>query len=90
MLKELQLLDAGKFEACFKDLPTWYADFCDRSRMHNAKIENIPEHYKLAERLKAIAYITSFKHQSSPLMGTQESKEFLVCKIKAIRNDKQK
>lgn len=67
MLKELQLLDADKFEACFKELPTWYSGFWDRSRMQNVKIENTPEHHQLAERLKEVSYITSFKTQVKKL-----------------------
>ena len=86
MLKELQLLDADKFEACFKELPTWYSGFGDRSRMQNVKIENTPEHCQLAERLKEVSYITSFKTQVKKTTGdTDDRGELLICKIKAVR-----
>lgn len=86
MLKELWLLDADKFEACFKELPTWYSGFWNRSRMQNVKIENTPEHCKLVERLKEVSYITSFKTQVKKNLGdTEDGGELIVCKIKAVR-----
>lgn len=89
MLGHLELLNDSKFEACFAELSKWYSGFKDRSKRHDVELENITENQKLAERLKAVEYITSYsskeKTEFDSVTGTEKKKNVLSCKVKAIK-----
>ena len=54
-----------------------------------ARIENTIENQKLAERLKAVEYITSYllkeRTEFDSVAGIEKKKNVLMCKVKAIK-----
>lgn len=89
MLGHLELLNASEFEACFAELSKWYSGFKDRSKRHDVELEYTTENQKLAERLKAVEYITSYsskeKTEFDSITGIGKKKNVLSCKVKAIK-----
>lgn len=90
MLSCLSILDAAEFEFCFSGLSKWYVEFCDRTKRHSAELENTDENKKLAERLKKVAYITSYTEKEKVFFDsvteTQRKKSVLSCWIKAVKS----
>lgn len=90
MFSCLSVLDASGFENCFSDLSNWYVEFCDRTKRHSAELENTEENKKLAERLKEVAYITSYAVKEKVFFDsvteTQGKKSVLACWIKAAKS----
>ena len=86
MFNNLSILDAKKFESCFLDFSRWFPGFSDRSRKHDVELQNTEDNYKLAERLKAVSYITSYilkeKEIFDTVTETKIKRKILSCKIK--------
>ena len=90
LFKSLSVLEASDFEKCFADLPGKYKEFIDRSRRHNIEIADTPDNRKLVERLKEVAYITSYslkqKKSYDPVKETNEIRTVISCFIKAMKS----
>jgi hypothetical protein len=88
MLEHLELLDADAMHSCFAELEKWYSDFFDRSKQHVVELANTPENQKLAERLKAIDYITSYslkeKKEYDSVTEAESVRRVISCRVKVI------
>ncbi len=89
MLEHLGLLDADAIHSCFAELEDFYSDFLNRSKQHVVELTNTPENRKLAERLKAIDYITSYKMKENKefdsVTETERVKSVISCRVKVIK-----
>ncbi|WP_313184965.1 YobI family P-loop NTPase [Lacrimispora sp.] len=89
MLEHLELLDAEAIHSCFTELERWYSDFLDRSKQHMVELVNTQQNQKLAERLKAVDYITSYtlkeKRVYDSVTETEMVKTVILCRVKVIK-----
>lgn len=89
MLEHLELLDADAMHSCFAELERWYSDFLDRSKQHVVELANTPENQKLAERLKAVDYISSYslkeKKEYDSVTEAENVRRVISCRVKVIK-----
>ena len=89
MLDYMELLNADKFQNCFAELDGEYKALSDRSRRHNVRLDNTSDNLKLAERLKEVTYITSYRIESTKTKYSdkldKKTIEKIVCVIKAVK-----
>lgn len=89
MLDYMELLNADKFQNCFAELDGEYKALSDRSRRHNVRLDNNSDNLKLAERLKEVTYITSYRIESTKTKYSdkldKKTIEKIVCVIKAVK-----
>ena len=89
MLEHLRLLNIDDIYSCFTELEKWYSDFLDRSKQHVVELANTLENKKLAERLKAVDYITSYQLKEKKAYDTvteaESVKTVILCRVKAIK-----
>lgn len=89
MLEHLELLDSDTLHTCFTDLKNWYLGFLDRTKQRVVELANTPENQRLAERLKEIAYITSYqlkeKKEYDSITEAEIVRKVILCRVKAIK-----
>lgn len=89
MLEHLELLDAEAIHSCFTELERWYSDFLDRSKQHVVELANSPQNQKLAKRLKAVDYITSYTSKEKKVYDsateTEMIKTVILCRVKVVK-----
>ena len=89
LLHHLELLQASDFERCFGELKE-YSGFTDRTQ-HYVIIADTEQNRNLAERLKAIEYITSYKPDKLKQkkvewdLANTYYDSILKCNVKAIK-----
>lgn len=91
LLQHLELLQAPDFERCFGELKE-YSGFTDRTQ-HYEIIADTEQNRNLAERLKAIEYITSYKSDKQKTkkdewdVANTHYDIFLKCNVKATKRN---
>ena len=80
----LSILGANDFERCFDELDE-FIGFRERTR-HNVKLEYNEKNQKLAERLKEVGYITSWKAENieDKSISNEENSQILSCYVKLL------
>lgn len=84
MAECVDLLESEDFETCFSDMDEPHHDFTDRIK-HKVRIPKTNANEKIARRLRAIEYITSFSDELIPSTnGNLIEERVLGCWVKAI------
>ncbi len=88
MLNNLDNIDADMFETCFSEVDGIYSSFANRKYRHEVMLEYTDDNLKLAQRLKAVNYITSFqekqKTEYDPVQSVEKEVKYIYCRVKAI------
>lgn len=88
MMNNLDNIDAKTFETCFSEIEGIYSDFSDRKYRHDVMLEYTDDNLKLAQRLKAVNYITSFqekqKTEYDPVQSVGKEVKYIYCRVKAM------
>ena len=82
LLDYYELLDADELEGHFAKIGGVYEGLTERNRVHDVRIPKTDKTYALAEYLKKIGYITSYKEDSQKV-GTETHHE-LKLRVKKI------